>query len=215
LSHMDPSLGHFVPDAPIVPDGVNPAGPLAAQAQQAWEEIVEARRQLADVDRRHGEAQVKVREAHAALHAQAANPGYDADAEAELSAAHKEALRLADPGLHTTRRNAARARALRAVGDYVGFVRAHAPALVDELRPEAEAATAALIEALAELEPVRERYRSARASVAAVTEHLVGPSDMTPDDLRITLDEREVPIPARFASRALEPVGATDANWQL
>jgi hypothetical protein len=169
------TLGSFVPDAPIVRPDTQPVGPLADEAQGLWEGITETRQQVADVDRRHGEALLALRDANAARHAQAASADYDPAAEEELEDAYKEAHRLADPGLHTTRRNAAQARAKQAIAAYAGFVQANAAELIEELKPEAEAATAALVEALAAIEPIRERYYAARASIAAVIEHLADP----------------------------------------
>lgn len=150
------------------------AARLHKAAQAATARLQEARDAAHDAT----QAMQAARAAFAAEVQRGAVEGLDQEREHELSIALAASERLADPDVHTLRSKTAVLTQKAAVRDYNAFVWEHLVELMDEeLRPEAEAASAELIEALESIAPMQERYRGIQrrawvlARVAAVGPH--------------------------------------------
>ena len=138
------------------------AAKLHRAAQRATDRLREVRDAQAD-------AATKLTNARQALQAEVvrgARDGIDQEREHELSLELAAAERLADGETHMLRQRVAVSAQREAVRELNVYLWDHVIELLDaELRHEAEAASAELVEALATIAPAQERYRQAQDSV--------------------------------------------------
>jgi hypothetical protein len=153
------SLPQFPLDPKSKDETVREAARLHAFAAEKTATLKTVRDAHSDAIGRVRKAKVELQE----LIAKGASTGQiDQEAELQASLAVSAAERLADPEVHVMRQRVALQEQRQAVAAFYGFVSSHAAELFETLRPEAEAATEALVEAEASIAGERDRYRAAQ-----------------------------------------------------
>ena len=158
-----------------------PVSDLGKEAAQLHRAAQTAAARIRDVRDASADASRRLSVATAALKVEVirgAREGVDQEREHELALEVAAADRLADATTHQLRQQVAVSAQREAVQAYNVFVWDHWTQLLDaEIRPEAEAASAELANALESIAPVRERYLAIQrrayelARVAAHGEH--------------------------------------------
>jgi hypothetical protein len=133
----------------------------------------------------------------------------DADAELAASIEVSAAERLASPELHGTRQRVAIQEQREAVVAFHDYVAKHAAELYETLRPEAERATEALVEAEASIAAQRERYRDAQDAAQLLGQIVAVAAGSRAQEvsqlLRFPTSAGSVPMPADEALHRLTP----------
>lgn len=139
-----------------------PRSEAAKEAVKLHQDAQEATARLREVRDAQNDAIGRYQRAQAALQAEivrGAKGGIDQEREHELSLELAAAERMAEPRTHQLRQRAAVEAQRAAVRAYNVHVWDQLPALLDEIRPEAEQASAELVEALERIAPIRQRYQ--------------------------------------------------------
>lgn len=155
---------------------LEPTSPSSKQASRLHDEIVAAAERVAQVETIRQDAEEAVQVAAQALDNEiirSGRSGVRSATESKLAAVLDSARALAAPRVHELRRDSAAAAYRDAAVKFSRFCRDNAATLLEEVRPEAEAATAAYLEAQDAAEELLCEPTARRQAAGALVRSLV------------------------------------------
>jgi hypothetical protein len=164
---------NFIGDAFPITD---PQTPTGREAKTLWDRAADLHTKLEDIESKAYHAQRAVRDAREALgdHLQAAAmEGKTAPREKALTAALKAAETTADEPW-TERQDAARRASGAAQSEVTAFIAANGPALLEDMRADADGAADRAFVAVEQLRAAMADYNATGHRVTALTAHVQG-----------------------------------------
>jgi hypothetical protein len=181
----------------IPPFPLKPTTDVSREAARLWAEVENADAAIKRTRHSAAEAIEAVHAAKKAIDAEIRRSidGTQLPAEGELLRAVENAKAAASPELHERRYRAAVERQVAAVSQYRTYVMQNAEALLNELKPDAEAVTAKLTKARDALGPLREAYLAQAYRAEALVAAIVGSDRDLAERWTVNRDEFELPLP--------------------